>query len=154
VVSFVSIQFEIRLRPRVRMLSWAEADLSGWEYRMRGICCLPIALFLGGCSGLPEGVRPVFTSSDQYQGHSCKRLFADAVRLSKQSAVLSGMPSYEKAEAPPRTLESVRLFLPKSTLIVDGQSATEFALIKDQLVAIKKASAEKGCIMETGGVGE
>lgn len=113
---------------------------------MRGLCFVVFGAALAGCASSSEDIRAAYVSPLQYQNYNCQQLSAEAERVSRRSAELSGVQDSKKTSDAVATTAAVILFWPAAFLVKgDGQTAAELARLKGEFEAVEKASIEKSC---------
>ena len=110
------------------------------------VSILVATTIVAGCASSSEDVRAAYVSPLQYQHLSCQQVSAEADRVSRRAAELSGVQDSKRTSDVVATTAAVILFWPAAFLVKgDGQTAAELARLKGEFDALERASIEKRC---------
>ena len=99
---------------------------------------------ISGCASSSDDVRAAYVSPLQYQHLSCQQVSAEADRVSRRAAELSGVQDSKRTSDVVATTAAVILFWPAAFLVKgDGQTAAELARLKGEFDALERISIEK-----------
>jgi hypothetical protein len=114
-------------------------------YRVALLLTLAIAL-CGGCASSSSDIQPQYVSPLQYQHLSCKQISAEAQRVSRRVAEVSGVQDEKASNDAVATGVSLVIFWPAAFFIKgDGASAAELGRLKGEFEALERVSIEKKC---------
>jgi hypothetical protein len=109
-------------------------------------------LALGGCASSSNEIKASYVSPLQYQHYTCQQLAAEADRVSRRAAELSGVQDAKASNDAVATGVAIVLFWPAALLVKgDGQTAAELARLKGEFETLEKVSIEKNCGLKFGG---
>jgi hypothetical protein len=104
------------------------------------------SVLLTGCASSPNEVAPSYVSPFQYQHLSCQQIAAEAERVSRRAAELSGVQDSKRTSDAVATGVALVLFWPAAFMIKgDGQTAAELGRLKGEFEALERISIEKSC---------
>ena len=105
-----------------------------------------LCVALAGCASAASEIRPAYISPLQYQNLSCPQLAAEAERLSRRVAEVSGVQDSNRTTDAWVTAGAIVVFWPAAFFIKgDGQAAAELSRLKGEFEAIERVSLEKNC---------
>jgi hypothetical protein len=110
--------------------------------------CLLLALSasLSGCAKSASEVQPMYVSPLQYQTFTCPQLAAEAQRISRRVAEVSGVQDNKAESDAVATGVAIVVFWPAAFLIGgDDHNTAELARLKGEFETIEKVSIEKKC---------
>jgi hypothetical protein len=112
-------------------------------YRAALLLC---AIFCAGCASSSSDIRPQYVSHLQYQHLSCKQIAAEAERLSRRVAEVSGVQDEKASSDAVATGVALVIFWPAAFFIKgDGAAAAELGRLKGEFEALERVSIDKGC---------
>lgn len=114
---------------------------------------LPVAilssLLLGGCASSAAEIRPAYVSPLQYQNLTCPQIAAEAERLSRRVAEVSGVQDANKTNDAWATAGAIIIFWPAAFFIKgDGPTAAELGRLKGEFESLERVASEKNCNMQ------
>ena len=117
--------------------------------RTASTVCAIASLLLAGCASSAAEIRPAYVSPLQYQGLSCQQLGAEAERLSRRVAEVSGTQDANKTNDAWATAGAIVIFWPAAFFIKgDGPTAAELARLKGEFESLERVSIEKNCNLQ------
>ncbi len=103
-------------------------------------------IFCAGCASSSNDIRAQYVSPLQYQHLSCKQIAAEAERVSRRVAEVSGVQDEKASSDALATGVAIVVFWPAAFFIKgDGASAAELGRLKGEFEAIERVSIEKNC---------
>jgi hypothetical protein len=110
-----------------------------------------IALAAGGCASSSNEIKASYVSPLQYQQYNCQQIAAEADRVSRKAAELSGVQDTKASNDAVATGVALVLFWPAALLVKgDGSTAAELARLKGEFETLEKVSIEKNCGLRFG----
>jgi len=108
-----------------------------------------VAMGLAGCATSADEVRPSYVSPIQYEDLNCKQIAAEAQRVSRRAAELSGVQDRKATEDAVATTVGVLVLWPTLFMVEgDGQTAAELARLKGEFETLEKVAVRKNCDLE------
>jgi hypothetical protein len=105
-----------------------------------------LSFLLAGCASSSSEISATYVSPLQYQHLTCQQLAAEAERVSRRAAEVSGVQDSKRTSDAWATAGAIVLFWPAAFFIKgDGNTAAELGRLKGEFEAIEKASIEKNC---------
>ena len=112
-------------------------------YRVALLLCGVLGV---GCASSSSGIQPQYVSHLQYQGLSCRRIGAEAQRVSRRVAKVSGAQDEKASGDAVATGVALVIFWPAAFFIKgDGATAAELGRLKGEFEALEQAAIHKGC---------
>src|SRR5262245_56771640 len=112
-------------------------------YRVISLLC---GIFCVGSASQSSDIQPQYVSHLQYQNHSCGQLGAEAERVSRRVAEVSGTQDEKASGDAVATGVAIVIFWPAAFFIKgDGATAAELGRLKGEFEAIERASIQRGC---------
>lgn len=112
----------------------------------RVVAWLTLAAACAGCASSASDIQPQYVSPLQYQHLSCPQIAAEAQRVSRRVAEVSGVQDEKASGDAVATGVALVLFWPAAFLIKgDGASAAELGRLKGEFEALEQASNQKRC---------
>jgi hypothetical protein len=123
---------------------------SGWELTwgesMRRVGLMLCAGLIVGCASSSSDIQPQYVSHLQYQNLSCSQIGAEAQRISRRVAEVSGVQDEKASGDAVATGVALVLFWPAAFFIKgDGATAAELGRLKGEFEALEQASIQKKC---------
>jgi hypothetical protein len=113
---------------------------------MRRVALLLCAGFVVGCASSSNDIQPQYVSHLQYQNLSCQQIGAEAQRVSRRVAEVSGVQDEKASGDAVATGVAIVLFWPAAFFIKgDGATAAELGRLKGEFDALEQASIQKRC---------
>jgi len=104
---------------------------------------------LAGCATSADEIRPSYVSPIQYEDLNCKQIAAEAQRVSRRAAELSGVQDRKATEDAVATTVGVLVLWPTLFMVEgDGQTAAELARLKGEFETLEKLAVRKDCDLE------
>jgi hypothetical protein len=123
------------------MLLWL-----GWGKSMRLAGLVALAAVCAGCASSSSDIQPQYVSELQYQHLSCQQLSAEAQRISRRVAEVSGTQDEKASNDAVATGVALVIFWPAAFFIKgDGATAAELGRLKGEFEALERASIKKRC---------
>ena len=105
-----------------------------------------LSFLVAGCASSSSEISATYVSPLQYQHLTCQQLAAEAERVSRRAAEVSGVQDSKRTSDAWATAGAIVLFWPAAFFIKgDGNTAAELGRLKGEFEAIEKASIEKNC---------
>ena len=102
-----------------------------------------------GCASSSNDVRPQYVSHLQYQNLSCQQIGAEAQRVSRRVAEVSGVQDEKATSDAVVTGVALVIFWPAAFFVKgDGPTAAELGRLKGEFEALEKVAIEKRCGLE------
>lgn len=102
-----------------------------------------------GCASAASEIRPAYVSPLQYQNLTCPQLAAEAERLSRRVAEVSGVQDQNRTTDAWVTAGAIVVFWPAAFFIKgDGPTAAELGRLKGEFEAIERVALEKNCNLQ------
>ena len=99
-----------------------------------------------GCASSSNDIQPQYVSHLQYQHLSCQQISAEAQRVSRRVAEVSGAQDEKASSDAVATGVALIVFWPAAFLVKgDGPTAAELGRLKGEFDALEKAAIEKRC---------
>jgi hypothetical protein len=112
-------------------------------YRVALLLC---AVLCAGCASSSNEIQPQYVSHLQYQHLSCPQISAEAQRVSRRVAEVSGAQDEKASGDAVATGVALVIFWPAAFFIKgDGATAAELGRLKGEFEALERASIEKRC---------
>jgi hypothetical protein len=113
---------------------------------MRRVGLLLCVVSCVGCASSSNDIQPQYVSPIQYQHLSCSQIGAEAQRISRRVAEVSGVQDEKANGDAVATGVALVLFWPAAFFIKgDGATAAELGRLKGEFEALEKVSIQKGC---------
>jgi len=113
------------------------------------VALLLFAASCAGCASSSADIQAQYVSDLQYQGLSCKQIGAEAARLSRRVAEVSGVQDDKASNDALATGVAVVLFWPAAFFIKgDGPTAAELGRLKGEFEALERVSIRRSCGLE------
>ncbi len=110
------------------------------------VTLLLAAVVCAGCASSSNDVQPQYVSHLQYQHLSCQQVSAEAQRVSRRVAEVSGVQDEKATSDAVATGVALVIFWPAAFFVKgDGPTAAELGRLKGEFEALEKVAAEKGC---------
>lgn len=111
--------------------------------------CAIAGFMLAGCASSAAEIRPAYVSPLQYQNLTCPQIAAEAERLSRRVAEVSGVQDANKTNDAWATAGAIVIFWPAAFFIKgDGPIAAELARLKGEFESLERVATEKNCNMQ------
>lgn len=112
-------------------------------YRVALAFCIT---FCAGCASSSTEIQPQYVSHLQYQHLSCQQIGAEAQRVSRRVAEVSGVQDEKASSDAVATGVALVLFWPAAFFIKgDGATAAELGRLKGEFEALEQMSIQKRC---------
>ena len=122
------------------------ARVSRGMHRVGVALAVPWLLLAVGCATSSSEIRATYVSPLQYQPLACPQIAAEAERVSRRVAELSGVQDGKASGDALATAAAIVIFWPAAFFIKgDGQTAAELGRLKGEFEALERVSVEKGC---------
>lgn len=113
---------------------------------MRRVALLLCTGLSVGCASSSNEIQPQYVSDLQYQSLSCSQIGAEAQRVSRRVAEVSGTQDEKASSDAVATGVALVIFWPAAFLIKgDGASAAELGRLKGEFEALERMSIQKRC---------
>ncbi|MEQ3626917.1 MAG: hypothetical protein ABNH26_11585 [Celeribacter sp.] len=104
------------------------------------------SVLLAGCAENADNIEAAYISPVQYENYSCRKLSAEAQRVSARASQAIGTQNKKAGNDAAATAVGMVLFWPALFFIDgDGASAAEVSRLKGEMEAIEQASIQRGC---------
>lgn len=104
------------------------------------------AILGAGCASSSGDIQPQYVSHIQYQQLSCQQIGAEAQRVSRRVAEVSGVQDDKASSDAVATGVALVLFWPAAFFIKgDGATAAELGRLKGEFEALERVSIQKRC---------
>jgi hypothetical protein len=101
---------------------------------------------VAGCASSSSDIQPQYVSHIQYQSLSCSQIGAEAQRVSRRVAEVSGVQDEKASGDAVATGVALVIFWPAAFFIKgDGATAAELGRLKGEFEALERMSIQKGC---------
>jgi hypothetical protein len=112
-------------------------------YRVTLLLC---SILCVGCASQSSEIQPQYVSHLQYQPLSCRQIGAEAERISRRVAEVSGVQDEKASGDAVATGVALIIFWPAAFFIKgDGATAAELGRLKGEFEALERVSIQKGC---------
>jgi hypothetical protein len=109
------------------------------------------AVTVAGCASSSSDIKAAYVSPLQYQPYSCTQIGAEAERVSRRAAEVSGAQDAKASNDAVATGVALILFWPAAFMIKgDGHNAAELARLRGEFEALERASIDKNCGLKFG----
>jgi hypothetical protein len=116
------------------------------SFSMCRVALLLCIIWCAGCASSSSEIQPQYVSPIQYQSLSCQQVGAEAERVSRRVAEVSGVQDSKASSDAVATGVAIVIFWPAAFFIKgDGASAAELGRLKGEFEALEQASIRKGC---------
>jgi hypothetical protein len=101
---------------------------------------------IAGCASSSTDIQPQYVSHLQYQSLGCGQIGAEAQRVSRRVAEVSGVQDEKASGDAVATGVALVLFWPAAFFIKgDGATAAELGRLKGEFEALEQASIQRRC---------
>lgn len=110
--------------------------------------CISLMLVgaIGGCAKSANEVQPMYVSPLQYQNYNCAQLAAEAQRISRRVAEVSGVQDDKATNDAVATGVAIVVFWPAAFLVGgDDHNTAELSRLKGEFETLEKVAIEKKC---------
>ena len=102
-----------------------------------------------GCASSSNDIQPQYVSHLQYQHLSCEQIGAEAQRVSRRVAEVSGTQDQKASSDAVVTGVALIVFWPAAFFVKgDGPTAAELGRLKGEFDALEKVAIEKRCSLQ------
>lgn len=113
---------------------------------MYRVALLLFVILCAGCASSSSDIQPQYVSHLQYQHLSCQQIGAEAQRVSRRVAEVSGTQDEKASSDAVATGIALVVFWPAAFFVKgDGPAAAELGRLKGEFDAIEKVAIEKRC---------
>jgi hypothetical protein len=114
--------------------------------RKKPALCCALSVLLAGCASSAAEIKPAYVSPLQYQTLTCEQIGAEAERVSRRAAEVSGVQETNKTNDALLTAGAIVLFWPAAFFVKgDGPTAAELARLKGEFEALEQTANVKNC---------
>jgi hypothetical protein len=104
------------------------------------------AILLAGCANQAADIQAQYVSPNQYSHLSCSQIGAEAQRISRRVAEVSGQQDERASSDAVATGVALVIFWPAAFFIKgDGATAAELGRLKGEFEALEEVSNQKRC---------
>jgi hypothetical protein len=105
-----------------------------------------VGMVLTGCASNADNIKAAYVSPMSYQQYNCAQIGAEAERLSRRVAEVSGAQNQKATNDAVVTGVAVVVFWPAAFMLSgDGPTAAELSRLKGEMEALEQVSIQKSC---------
>lgn len=105
-----------------------------------------VGMALSGCASNAGNIKAAYVSPMSYQQYNCSQIGAEAGRLSRRVAEVSGAQDQKATNDAVVTGVALVVFWPAAFMLSgDGPTAAELSRLKGEMEALEQVSIQKSC---------